>query len=312
MPDRYTYPGTEVLVNIPGFTDRAAWKDAETATVMARLSELLLSPLPGGYDLDHLCAIHAHLVRGFYTWGGQLRLTETGPGGTGITHCRPQFIPAEAARIFAALAEREHLRGLDADGFAAGLAWLWGEATVLHPFRDVNTRSQFVFFNQLSRQAGWVIDWSLIDPFLFGYARTVSMVSDERGIEALLHPALRSLDAGEGDADLARRVHDAAVTFFAPSTPRTFAELDQELRQAIERRHAPTTSPQAGPEAGADTGPAIDPDAAAERLRRGMYRQSRQGPSDRRPGLLPPNLGPAEPIAPPSSSGPPEPPSIGF
>ncbi len=97
MPDRYTYPGTEVLVNIPGFTDRAAWKDAETATVMARLSELLLSPLPGGYDLDHLCAIHAHLVRSFYTWGGQLRLTETGPGGTGITHCRPQFIPAEAA-----------------------------------------------------------------------------------------------------------------------------------------------------------------------------------------------------------------------
>lgn len=30
MPDHYTYPGTEVLVNIPGYTDPAAWKEAET------------------------------------------------------------------------------------------------------------------------------------------------------------------------------------------------------------------------------------------------------------------------------------------
>lgn len=31
MPDHCTDPGTEVLVNIPGYTDPAAWKEAETA-----------------------------------------------------------------------------------------------------------------------------------------------------------------------------------------------------------------------------------------------------------------------------------------
>src|SRR5690606_14952940 len=51
MPDHYAYPGTDVLVNLPGITDRAAWKDAETLLVVARLSELLVSPIPGRFDL---------------------------------------------------------------------------------------------------------------------------------------------------------------------------------------------------------------------------------------------------------------------
>lgn len=280
MPDRYTYPGTDVLVNIPGWTERDAWKDAETAVIMARLSELLVAPLAGGYDLDHVRAIHAHLVKGFYTWGGQLRGTDTTPGGTGITHCRPQFIPAEAERIFTALAERDYLRGLDADAFSAGLAWVWSETTVLHPFRDVNTRSQFVFFNQLAHDAGWAIDWSLIDPYLFGYARTVSMVSDERGIDALLRPALRPLDGVETDPELADRVHEATRTFFTRSAPRTFAELDRELRQVIEHR-------------------------ASDR---------QQDPGSPRAGLSPPDSSVRRPVEPPPSSSPPSTgsPGIGF
>ncbi|GAA1531825.1 Fic/DOC family protein [Nocardioides humi] len=321
MPDHYAYPGTDVLVNLPGITDRAAWKDAETLLVVARLSELLVSPIPGRFDLAHLQAIHAHLVDGFYAWGGQLRVTETGPGGTGITHCRPQFIPAEAERIFTALAERDHLRGLDADAFSAGLAWAWGETTVLHPFRDVNTRSQYVFFNQLARQAGWVIGWSQIDPYLFGYARTVSMVSDERGLDALLRPALIPLTEVEADPELADRIHDAARTFFNPSTPRTFEVLDQELRQAIDHRQTLPSSREPGPSSSAtgaaaevDYGPEIDLDAAAERLRRTTRRAGRLGLRPPNPGSSnpeSPRLRPSEPISPPSSSRP-EPPSIGF
>ncbi|MFT3871528.1 MAG: Fic family protein [Nocardioides sp.] len=307
-PVRRAGRATEVLVNLSGITDPAAWKDAETLLVVSRLSELLLSPIQGRYDLDHLRAIHAYLVDGFYAWGGQLRDTDTKPGGTGIAHCRPQFIGAEAERIFTALAERDHLRGLDADAFSAGLAWAWGETTVLHPFRDVNTRSQYVFFNQLAHDAGWVIDWSLIDPYLFGYARTVSMVRDERGIDALLRPALRALSEVETDPALAGRVHEAARDFFTPGARRTFAELDQQLRQAIERRHRSIIGPGASPKAGVDTDldpvPESQPDAAADRLRRSMRRQ--------RPGLRPPDLRPAEPISPSSSSQPPEPPSIGF
>lgn len=237
MPDRYTYPGTEVLVNLPGYTDPGLWKAAERRVVGVHLADLAVHPIEGGFDLTHLQAIHAGLVRGFYSWGGQLRDTDTGPGGTGLAHCRPQFIPAEADRIFTALTDDLGLlRGRDADAFSAGLAWVWGETTVLHPFRDVNTRSQFVFFTQLAAHAGWVIDWQRIDPYVFGHARTVAIASDERGIDALIRPALRP--AGEVDAHdrLRERMRQAEREFFTPRPRRTRAQLDDELRRAVDDR----------------------------------------------------------------------------
>ncbi len=132
MPDHYTYPGSEVLVNQPGVTDRARWKEAETAVV--------------------------------------------------------GFITAEADRVFTALAQANHLQGLDRDAFAQGLATAWGDITAVHPFRDVNTRSQFVFFNQLTAEAGWMIDWAAVDPYLFAHARTVAIYRDAAGLDALIYP----------------------------------------------------------------------------------------------------------------------------
>ena len=155
--------------------------------------------------------------------------------------------PAEADRIFTALAnDLGFLRGRDADDFSAGLAWVWGEMPVLHPFRDVNTRSQFVFFNQLANAAGWVIDWAQIDPYLFGYARTVAITTDERGIDALIRPALRPLPEIEQHDDRLDSARASEGTFFAPRQPRTRAQLDAELRAAIARRGglAPEGSPR--------------------------------------------------------------------
>ena len=236
MPDHYTYPGTEILVNIFGYTDPGLWKDAETLAVVTRQAELLVAPIDGGFDLAHLRAIHAHLVQDFYTWGGQLRDTDTGPGGTGIAHCRPQFILSEAERIFTALRQASFLRGRDADAFSRGLAWVWGETTVLHPFRDVNTRSQFVFFTQLAREAGWVIDWGRVDPQVFAHARTVAIVRDAAGIDALLRPALHTVQAVARTEELRQKVRDAESAFFTPQPHRTPAQLDRELRTALERR----------------------------------------------------------------------------
>lgn len=89
MPDRYTYPGSHVLANLHGYHDPDLWKAAERRVVHAHLADLVERPISGSFDLRHLQAIHAYLVQGFYSWGGQLRATDTGPGGTGIAHCRP-------------------------------------------------------------------------------------------------------------------------------------------------------------------------------------------------------------------------------
>mgnify|MGYP002721448205 CR=1 FL=1 len=236
VQDPYVYPGTDVLINIPGFTDPEGWKRAETAVIAQRLGQLEDQPVRGDFDLSHLQAVHARLVEGFYTWGGQLRTTDTGPGGTGLAHCRPEFILAEAERIFTALHRMNHLRGRQADEFSAGLAWVWGETTVLHPFRDVNTRSQFVFFNQLAVEAGWIIDWSQIDPHVFAHARTVAIARDEEGIEALIRPALLEVEtvARQGESHVqAGGVNDHLS---GPRPVRSPRELDAELIAAIRRR----------------------------------------------------------------------------
>lgn len=233
MADQYTYPGSHVLVNLPGYTRADAWKEAEVAHVSAWLAAFVEHPIAGDFDLAHLQAIHAALVDGFYSWGGQLRETDTGPGGTGIAHRRPEFIRAEADRVFGALAEADYLGGRDRDAFSRALAWTWGELTVIHPFRDVNTRAQFAFFNQLALHAGWLIDWTTIDPYLFGYARTVAIVSDERGIDALLFPALKPLVGKDPPSE---RLRQGVDRFVAGRSARTRPELDRALVAAIELR----------------------------------------------------------------------------
>lgn len=114
---------------------------------------------------------------------------------------------------------------------------------VLHPFRDVNTRSQFVFFNQLSEQAGWVIDWNLIDAHVFAHARTMAIVRDEKGIDALLRPALVSAaDLGRRE-ELRERMEQTRTEFFRPRPARDRGALDAELEKALRRREAQLGDP---------------------------------------------------------------------
>lgn len=141
----------------------------------------------------------------------------------------------------------DHLRGRDRSGFSEGLAWTWGETTAIHPFRDVNTRSQFTLFNQLAVEAGWVIDWNQIDPHVFAHARTVAIFRDAEGLDALLYPALVPA-ASIPERELAERMEQAAAEFTRPRPRREMDALDHELRAAVQRRaHRLDPDPPFGP-----------------------------------------------------------------
>lgn len=208
----------------------------ETEVIGLRMGQLRPHPVPGGYDLVHLLSIHRVLASDLYAWAGEVRDTDTHPGGTGIIHCRPQFIVSEAERVFGQLAAQEYLRGRNADAFSDGLAWMWGETTSIHPFRDVNTRSQHVFFNQLVRDAGWVIDSLRIPGDVFAHARTLAIVEDHSGIDALIRPNLLTReDAERRDRQRDRSAeHDRA--FQTRQLTRDPRVLDQELDLAREHR----------------------------------------------------------------------------
>ena len=81
-----------------------------------------------------------------------------------------------------------------------------------------------------------VIDWSQIPGDVFAHARTLAIVEDHTGIDALIRPNLYRLDAGgrSGEALTVEQVR----SFQARGISRTPDVLDRELDAARRRSHS--------------------------------------------------------------------------
>ena len=156
--DDYWQPGTtDVLRNRFGITDAGELERVERVHSLQRIWELERSPVPGGYDLAHLQAIHERIFGDVYEWAGVIREFTLVKGGDEF--CRPQFIESAAGDIFDRLHRADLLRGLDVETFALRSAELLGDVNALHPFREGNGRTQRAFLSQLASEAGHPLVW---------------------------------------------------------------------------------------------------------------------------------------------------------
>lgn len=166
--DDYFIPGTFVLRNTfigpgepYGITDGAELNRREEQRTALRLAELAVRPVEGGFDYDHMKAIHRHVFQDVYDWAGEER---TAPTDRFMTKDGHSYYPAgpslanAAEAEYAKIADSGYLRGLPHDAFVTELSERWGELNVVHSFREGNTRTQFVFFSQLCDQAGYALD----------------------------------------------------------------------------------------------------------------------------------------------------------
>jgi cell filamentation protein len=192
MPDRYTYPDTEVLRNIPGLTDPAQAREFEMRAAAVRAGRLAVEPIDGRFDLAHLQAIHRYMYQDVWDWAGELRTVDTGTVGTNLAHARPAYIEEQGRHIFRRLAADDQLRDMNAKRFADRLAYHWGEITALHPFRDGNTRAQRLFIGQLTQQAGHQLSWTALNQRLpdLTQARLIAHAGDHHQLADLLHEHL--------------------------------------------------------------------------------------------------------------------------
>lgn len=149
-----------VLRNRLGITERAELARTEADLVTSRFHDLERADLPGHYDLTHLQAFHQHLFGDVYDWAGELRTVAIGKGRP---FCHPADLRPSADRLFALLARRQYLRGLDRAAFVDDLAGFLAELNHLHPFREGNGRTQRAFCGQLARAAGHPVRWALLD-----------------------------------------------------------------------------------------------------------------------------------------------------
>ena len=73
--------------------------------------------------------------------------------------CLGRHIPENAERVFFSLAAENKLRGLALEPFTLRLAHYMGELNALHPFREGNGRAAREYFRQLSKRAGYDLDF---------------------------------------------------------------------------------------------------------------------------------------------------------
>ena len=189
--DPYVYPGTDVLRNLQGIRDRKELEQLEARLTFLRGLQLASDPIAGEYDLAHLQAFHRHLFARLYEWAGELRTVVLAKTDL---FCLPEHIESYGTEMFDKLAAEDWLRGLDRELFIDRLAHYFGDVNALHPFRDGNGRAQRAFFTQLAADAGYRLDWQLLDPHRNTDASMAAMQGDEAPMRSLLNEIAKPID----------------------------------------------------------------------------------------------------------------------
>ena len=188
MPDDpYIDPVSGVLRNKLRLNTAEELAAAEREITHAALILVRESPVRAAYDLPHLCAIHQRIFGDIYEWAGQIRTVAIAKGSL---FCLPHYIESSSADIFRALRGENLLRGLERRPFVDRLTFYLGEVNAVHPFREGNGRTQRAFFEQLAREAGFMLNWQHLDAARNIEASASIMHGDAEPMRKMLDPLL--------------------------------------------------------------------------------------------------------------------------
>jgi cell filamentation protein len=157
--------------------------DAEREITHAALILLRESPVRPTYDLPHLREIHQRIFGDIYEWAVRIRPVVIAKGSP---FCLPQYIESSSADIFRALRGENVLRGLERGPFIDRLTFYLGEVNAVHPFLEGNGRTQRAFFEQLTRDAGFALDWQHLDAARNNEASAAIMRGDAEPMRKML------------------------------------------------------------------------------------------------------------------------------
>ena len=147
---------------------------AQDESIAQRVATIELGPLHRG--LPWLCAIHQQLFQDVFDWAGELRDVDISKGETRFCHF--EYIENEGNDLMQEMEDEHYLTGLARTEFVHRLAHYYCEINVLHPFFVGSGRAQRVFFEQLAIHAGYVLDWSGVDPDLWRTANQAGALGD--------------------------------------------------------------------------------------------------------------------------------------
>lgn len=175
------------LRNLLGATSSEEFGKLEPQIVFANELELESISIPRTNDLDELLLIHQQLFSGVYDWAGQIRTVDIKKNSKDAEFFLIVGKIVDASNfIFTEFANEDYLRGLSIEIFIKRLAYYYDQLNYIHPFREGNGRAQRVFWGRVARDAGYEIDWSMIDEGENDEACQLAMERfDLSGIEAM-------------------------------------------------------------------------------------------------------------------------------
>jgi len=257
--DPYLDPTTGQLRNQVGATTRADLDAAEGALTFARAVELVDAPVAATGDLTEFRAIHRHLFQDVYEWAGQLRTVDLRKNVAGAEFFLPVSMIDRAAGFAAdELRQDGMLRGLSRERFVDRISYHYDQWNYIHPFREGNGRTQRLFWNRVAADAGWNLDWRIVQGGVNDAASRAAAESRDFGPLRVMFDRIVSPreDRGRGDLDrLGLRPpgldpHEAAriAGMDTPAPPRAAPPQPGQLN-SHGRRETGLTPPR-GPEAG--------------------------------------------------------------
>lgn len=180
--DPYLDPETGLLRNLVAARDNATLIAAEGALVFARAVQLLDRLVAPTGDLAELRAIHRFLFQDLFDWAGLLRTVDIRKNVERSEFFLPVSLIERAARFTVEeLRTDRELRGMSRDQFVERLAHHYDQLNYIHPFREGNGRAQRVFWSRIARDAGWQLDWRVVQGDVNDEACRIAIESGDHG-----------------------------------------------------------------------------------------------------------------------------------
>jgi len=162
--DPYSYPGTDVLINLADIREQKSLDRFEAQISSTSIALLSVEPIKGPFDSRRLQETHRRIFGNVYPWAGEFRkgigMMAKDRSGFVVAYGPSENVPAALATALAALKAEKFLTGVDAETMSKRLAWYYSELDAIHPFREGNSRTLRAFTADLAHAAGHRLDWA--------------------------------------------------------------------------------------------------------------------------------------------------------
>lgn len=157
---RYTYKGTNILVNKLDIKDKRKLERYEKKMVAFKLATIHEVEFPNVFDEKRLKFIHNYLFCDVYDFAGMYRLENIIKEN--FVFSQYEYIEDNMKKIVNQI-NIDELKNLPFNEFIKKISYLMTELNVIHPFREGNGRAIREFIRELLKECGYDIDFSEID-----------------------------------------------------------------------------------------------------------------------------------------------------